>query len=216
MSKKTGTIIKFVSLGVAVVLLIVLLWLMLDKGKEPEQIAYSGDEVNSLTSLIENGDARAVYIINGSEAYVLVNGSETSYESFKADPTSNADYVAELPGYSVFFDYVHSLEDKGGFVMPEITTHYYSGVSWTSFIFPAIMLIIMCVVLYIIFRQSAGANKQESEHERARPFQRRRGRGRGKGRAQRDRRLPQKPSKIQRGRRAYPQGRAPCRSSRYR
>ena len=60
MSKKTGTIIKFVSLGVAVVLLIVLLWLMLDKGKEPEQIAYSGDEVNSLTSLIENGDARAV------------------------------------------------------------------------------------------------------------------------------------------------------------
>ena len=160
MSKKTGTIIKFVSLGVAVVLLIVLLWLMLDKGKEPEQIAYSGDEVNSLTSLIENGDARAVFIVNGSEAYVLVNGSETSYESFKADPTSNADYVAELPGYSVFFDYVHSLEGKGDFVMPEITTHYYSGVSWTSFIFPAIMLIIMCVVLYIIFRQSAGANKQ--------------------------------------------------------
>ena len=62
------------------------------------------------------------------------------------------------------------------------------------------------------FRQDQG----ESEHERARPFQRRRGRGRGKGRAQRDRRLPQKPSKIQRGRRAYPQGRAPCRSSRYR
>ena len=160
MSKKTGTIIKFVELGVAVVLLIVLLWLMLDRGKEPEQIAYSGDEVNSLTSLIENGDARAVFIVNGSEAYVLVNGSETSYESFKADPTSNADYVAELPGYSVFFDYVHSLEGKEGFVMPEITTHYYSGVSWTSFIFPAIMLIIMCVVLYIIFRQSAGANKQ--------------------------------------------------------
>ena len=79
MSKKTATIIKIVSFAVAIVLLIVLLWLMLDKGREPEQIAYSGDEVNSLTSLIENGDARAVYIINGSEAYVLVNGSETSY-----------------------------------------------------------------------------------------------------------------------------------------
>ena len=69
-------------------------------------------------------------------------------------------------------------------------------------------------------RQQAGdefrQDKGESEHERARPFQRRRGRGRGKGRAQRDRRLPQKPSKIQRGRRAYPQGRAPCRSSGYR
>lgn len=159
MSKKTSTIIKFVTLGVAVVLLIVLLWLMLDRGKEPEVIAYSGDEVNSLTSLIESGDVRAIYIVNGSEAYVLVNGSQTSYENFKANPTANADYYAELPGYTVFFNYLQSVEQEG-FVTPEVTTHYYTGVSWTSFIFPAIMLVIMGVVLFIIFRQSAGANKQ--------------------------------------------------------
>ncbi len=162
MSKKTATIIKFVSLGVAIVLLIVLLWLMLDRGREPEPIAYSGDEVKSLTSIIEKGDARAIYIVNGAEAYVLCKNSTMSYDEFKANPTANADYVAELPGYSVFFEYINSLDTEGNadFVMPEITTHYYDGVSWTSFIFPAIMLVIMCVVLFIIFRQSAGANKQ--------------------------------------------------------
>lgn len=161
MSKKTSAILKYTVLAVAIIAIIVLLWLMLDTGREPETIPYSGDQVQSLTSLIKNGDVRSIYIVNGSEAYVLLNNSQINYDAFKSNPTGNADYYVELPGYSIFFNYLESLRAANAdFVSPEVVTHYYTGVSWTSFIFPAIMLVVMGIVLFIIFRQSAGANKQ--------------------------------------------------------
>ena len=91
MSKKTSAILKYTVLAVAIIAIIVLLWLMLDTGREPETIPYSGDQVQSLTSLIKNGDVRSIYIVNGSEAYVLLKNSQISYDAFKSNPTCNAD-----------------------------------------------------------------------------------------------------------------------------
>lgn len=157
MSKKAN-IIRTVIILLTVILLIVLIWVMLGTGGGPKDIAYDGSG-DSFVSMLKNDQIQSVYVVNGSEAYILKKNSTISYENFKKNPGKYADYHVETGGYTAIISLFDQLRAEGKTV-PELTFHYETGVSWTSFIFPAIMLILLGGTIFFIFKQNAGANKQ--------------------------------------------------------
>lgn len=157
MSKKAN-IIRTVIILLTVILLIVLIWVMLGTGGGPKDIAYDGSG-DSFVSMLKNDQIQSVYVVNGSEAYILKKNSTISYENFKKNPSKYSDYHVETGGYTAIISLFDQLRAEGKTV-PELTFHYETGVSWTSFIFPAIMLILLGGTIFFIFKQNAGANKQ--------------------------------------------------------
>ena len=158
MSKKAG-IIRTLIVIVALIAVIVLIWFMLGSGRKPAELAYDGSG-ESFVTMLENGEIQAVYVVNGSDAYILKKNSTTAYDTFKKDPAKTADYHVETGGYTAILQLFDDLRDKEGFTVPELTLHYETGVSWTSIVFPLIMLLLLGGTVFFIIRQNAGANKQ--------------------------------------------------------
>lgn len=157
MSKKAG-IIRTIIIVVALVAMVVLIWFMLGTGKKPAELPYDGSG-NSFVSMLQNDEIQAVYVVNGSDAYILKKNSTTTYETFKKNPSKAADYHVETGGYTAIIQLFDGLRQQGVNV-PELTFHYETGVSWTSIVFPLIMLLLLGGTIFFIFKQNAGANKQ--------------------------------------------------------
>ncbi len=158
MSKKAG-IIRTVIVIVALIALIVLIWVMLGTGKKPAELPYDGSD-DSFVTMLENGEIQAVYVVNGSDAYILKKNSATDYETFKKNPAKAADYHVETGGYAAILQLFDDLREVEGATVPELTLHYETGVSWTSIVFPLIMLLLLGGTIFFIIKQNAGANKQ--------------------------------------------------------
>lgn len=158
MSKKAG-IIRTVIVIVALIALIALIWVMLGTGKKPAELPYDGSG-DSFVTMLENGEIQAVYVVNGSDAYILKKNSATDYETFKKNPAKAADYHVETGGYTAILQLFDDLRGQEGTVVPELTLHYETGVSWTSIVFPVIMLLLLGGTIFFIIKQNAGANKQ--------------------------------------------------------
>ena len=158
MSKKAG-IIRTVIVIVALIALIALIWVMLGTGKKPAELPYDGSG-DSFVTMLENGEIQAVYVVNGSDAYILKKNSATDYETFKKNPAKAADYHVETGGYTAILQLFDDLRGQEGAVVPELTLHYETGVSWTSIVFPVIMLLLLGGTIFFIIKQNAGANKQ--------------------------------------------------------
>ena len=162
MSKKAG-IIRTVIIIVTVAVLIALVWVMLGSGKKPAELPYDGSG-ESFVTMLGKGEIQAVYVVNGSDAYILKKNSTTSYEAFKKNPAKVADYHVETGGYTAIlqlFDELRKEQEEGADVtVPELTLHYETGVSWTSIVFPVIMLLLLGGTIFFIIKQNAGANKQ--------------------------------------------------------
>lgn len=158
MSKKAG-IIRTVIVIVALIALIALIWVMLGTGKKPAELPYDGSG-DSFVTMLENGEIQAVYVVNGSDAYILKKNSATDYETFKKNPAKAADYHVETGGYTAILKLFDDLRGQEGAVVPELTLHYETGVSWTSIVFPVIMLLLLGGTIFFIIKQNAGANKQ--------------------------------------------------------
>lgn len=157
MSKKAG-IIRTLIVIVALIAVIVLIWLMLGTGQKPAELPYDGSG-ESFVTMLKNGEIQAVYVVNGSDAYILKKNSTTSYDVFKKNPAKAADYHVETGGYTAILQLFDELRD-GEVAVPELTLHYETGVSWTSIVFPLIMLLLLGGTVFFIIRQNAGANKQ--------------------------------------------------------
>lgn len=157
MSKKAG-IIRTIIIVVALIAMVVLIWFMLGTGKKPAELPYDGSG-NSFVSMLQNDEIQAVYVVNGSDAYILKKNSTTTYETFKKNPSKAADYHVETGGYTAIIQLFDGLRQQGVNV-PELTFHYETGVSWTSIVFPLIMLLLLGGTIFFIFKQNAGANKQ--------------------------------------------------------
>ena len=158
MNKKAG-IIRTLIVIVALIAVIVLIWFMLGSGKKPAELAYDGSG-ESFVTMLENGEIQAVYVVNGSDAYILKKNSTTDYETFRKNPAKVADYHVETGGYTAILQLFDDLRDKEGVTVPELTLHYETGVSWTSIVFPLIMLLLLGGTIFFIIKQNAGANKQ--------------------------------------------------------
>lgn len=158
MSKKAG-IIRTVIVIVAIIAVVVLIWFMLGTGRKPAELPYDGSG-ESFVTMLKNGEIQAVYVVNGSDAYVLKKNSTTDYDTFKKNPAKAADYHVETGGYTALIQLFDDLRGQEGAVVPELTLHYETGVSWTSIIFPLIMLVLLGGTIFFIIRQNAGANKQ--------------------------------------------------------
>lgn len=158
MSKKAG-IIRTVIVIVALIALIALIWVMLGTGKKPAELPYDGSG-DSFVTMLENGEIQAVYVVNGSDAYILKKNSATDYETFKKNPAKAADYHVETGGYTAILQLFDDLRGQEGTVVPELTLHYETGVNWTSIVFPVIMLLLLGGTIFFIIKQNAGANKQ--------------------------------------------------------
>ena len=68
MSKKAG-IIRTVIIIVTIVVLIALVWIILGTGKKPAELPYDGSG-DSFVTMLEKGEIEAVYVVNGSDAYI--------------------------------------------------------------------------------------------------------------------------------------------------
>ena len=162
MSKKAG-IIRTVIIIVTIVVLIALVWIILGTGKKPAELPYDGSG-DSFVTMLEKGEIEAVYVVNGSDAYILKKNSATSYDAFIKNPSKTADFHVETGGYTAIlqlFDDLRNKQEEGADItVPELTLHYETGVSWTSIVFPIIMLLLLGGTIFFIIRQNAGANKQ--------------------------------------------------------
>lgn len=159
MSKKAG-IIRTVIIIVAVIALVALIWYMLGSGKKPAELPYDGNG-DSFVTMLEKGEIQAVYVVNGSDAYILKKNSTTTYDAFKKNPAKVADYHVETGGYTAILQLFDDIrKNQGSEAVPELTLHYETGVSWTSIVFPLIMLLLLGGTVFFIIRQNAGANRQ--------------------------------------------------------
>ncbi|MEG1394436.1 MAG: ATP-dependent zinc metalloprotease FtsH [Clostridia bacterium] len=161
MSKKNN-IIKWVTIAVAVALLCVVIWLLLGNTGGPKEKPYGGQD--SVISLLEEGKVAAIYFSDNYTAYVLVkNSTKTTVDKFFKNPTKLADYYIMLPSRISLTDKIDEIAaaHKGDetWTTPQWKYNNPNSGSWTSWIFPALSLIAMGVLLFFMFR-SGGANKQ--------------------------------------------------------
>ena len=161
---KNQKILRIVLIVIALVVIALLLWMIFDTGG-PEEIDYQTDEEGrlGLVDMIVDGQVQAVYV-NGYTAYVLTV-NKMSTKDFLKNPTSNAEYFCYMPySYALNNTVYHDPEtDKDVALSSMITLRYanaQSNSTLTSLIVPIVGVIVIGIIIFFIFRQSAGANKQ--------------------------------------------------------
>ena len=157
MNKKTANIIRFSIIALCIVLIIVLIWTMLG-GAKPKELSYQGEE--SLVQMIKDNKVAGIYINGGYTAYVLAEGSTTTKDAFFKNPTKKATYFVRIPSRTEFAGKLDGLVEAGANVPVVKYDDPNSGSTWTSLLFPIGSLILMGIVVFFLFRQAGGANKQ--------------------------------------------------------
>lgn len=140
-----------------IVLIIVLIWTMLG-GAKPKELSYQGEE--SLVQMIKDNKVAGIYINGGYTAYVLAEGSTTTKDAFFKNPTKKATYFVRIPSRTEFAGKLDGLVEAGANVPVVKYDDPNSGSTWTSLLFPIGSLILMGIVVFFLFRQAGGANKQ--------------------------------------------------------
>ena len=161
---KNQKILRIVLIVIALVVIALLLWMIFDTGG-PEEIDYQTDEEGrlGLVDMIVDGQVQAVYV-NGYTAYVLTVDQQMTTADFLRNPTSNAKYFCYMP-YSYALSNTVYTDDAGNetALSSMITLRYanaQSNSTLTSLIVPIAGVIVIGIIIFFIFRQSAGANKQ--------------------------------------------------------
>ena len=167
---KNQKILRIVLIVIAIVAIALLLWLIFDTGG-PTEINYQGGENGELgfVNMVSSGQVKAVYV-NGATVYILsvqhAAEQDISVESFYKNPSSAADYFCYITSYSQLTE-AEVIGENGEAVKVNpsaLTTIRYanaqSNSTLTSLIVPIIGVIAIGIIIFFIFRQSAGANKQ--------------------------------------------------------
>ena len=157
MNKKTANIIRFSIIALCIVLIFVLIWTMLG-GAKPKELTYEGEE--SLVQMLKDNKVAGIYISGGYTAYVLAEGSATTKDAFFKNPTKKATYFVRIPSRTEFAGKLDGLVEAGANVPVVKYDDPNSGSTWTSLLFPIGSLILMGIVVFFLFRQAGGANKQ--------------------------------------------------------
>ena len=127
-------------------------------GAKPKELTYEGEE--SLVQMIKDNKVAGIYINGGYTAYVLAEGSTTTKDAFFKNPTKKATYFVRIPSRTEFAGKLDGLVEAGANVPVVKYDDPNSGSTWTSLLFPIGSLILMGIVVFFLFRQAGGANKQ--------------------------------------------------------
>lgn len=127
-------------------------------GAKPKELSYEGEE--SLVQMIKDNKVAGIYINGGYTAYVLAEGSTTTKDAFFKNPTKKATYFVRIPSRTEFAGKLDGLVEAGANVPVVKYDDPNSGSTWTSLLFPIGSLILMGIVVFFLFRQAGGANKQ--------------------------------------------------------
>ena len=170
---KKAMIGRYFVLALSVALIILLVYFMFFNSK-PTEISYSNDvngDSRGLVQRIEDGNIKALYI-ESYKVYALSgdNLSDKEVEAFYKNPTKRATYSATIDYRTNFKMYLDDLETLNAAKAEDDSTKIKvpryvfndpnSGVNISSLIFPILALILCAVVVFIIFKQNAGANRQ--------------------------------------------------------
>ncbi|MGN0771969.1 MAG: ATP-dependent zinc metalloprotease FtsH [Christensenellales bacterium] len=128
-------------------------------GTKPKELTYEGDE--SLMQLLKENKVAAIYINGGYTAYILAEGSTTTKDAFYKNPTKQATYFVRIPSRTEFASKLDELTAQEGINVPVVKyDDPNSGSTWTSLLFPIGSLLLMGIVVFFLFKQAGGANKQ--------------------------------------------------------
>ncbi len=167
-------IFRIVFTVLVVVLIALMLWFLLNTGG-PAEIDFNSADRNSLVSMIEAGQVKAIYVSGGYTAYILTGDSKYDVDTFYKKPSGRANYYVQLPYRYSLENTVIEVEITEGEGENATTTEVERSLSSlvtvrynnpessstiTSIIMPIGLVIVLGIIIFFIFRQSAGANKQ--------------------------------------------------------
>lgn len=167
-------IFRIVFTVLVVVLIALMLWFLLNTGG-PAEIDFNSADRNSLVSMIEAGQVKAIYVSGGYTAYILTGDSKYDVDTFYKKPSGRANYYVQLPYRYSLENTVIKVEITEGEGENATTTEVERSLSSlvtvrynnpessstiTSIIMPIGLVIVLGIIIFFIFRQSAGANKQ--------------------------------------------------------
>ena len=152
--KNKNAALRYILIAISAILIIVLLWVLIyGRQSKPQKESYS-----DLISRIENSEVSNIYVEGGYTVYYTTKRGESDVKAFKANPTSKAEYYAQIPSRANFAEKLDSIPTSSDVSIiydnPSNTT------SWTSYIIPIISVVLMFIVLFFIFKQIGGQNKQ--------------------------------------------------------
>lgn len=157
MNKKTGTIFKTILIIILIVLLIVMMVQLFSKGKEP--IEYQFSQLEQL--LTEGVDGKLAAELR----YVGTNGVVILFKDSTLKPgqfPEKYDAFMFVGSRDSFLDKMQELIEKHNVGdEPKITAKYgianaTQKTSWVSYIFPAISIVLMGILLFFLFKQMSG------------------------------------------------------------
>ena len=149
-NKNKRSVLKYIIVTAIAILLIVLLWMVIYRNQnKPQEVSY-----DTMISQIKNGEVTGIYVQGGYTVYYTTDADLTK---FNKNPTTYAKKFAQAPSRTVFSE---DIKEIGG-VTAKITYDNPSTTnSWTSYIVPVAGLLIMLVMVFFLFRQIGGQNKQ--------------------------------------------------------
>ncbi|MDE6758148.1 MAG: ATP-dependent zinc metalloprotease FtsH [Clostridia bacterium] len=154
---------RYIVLALSVILIIVLVYFMFYNSK-PKEISYSNDvdgDAQGLVQRIESGSVKALYIESYKVYALSGEPTQKELEAFYKNPTKRATYCANIDTRANFNEDLKNFNYAEGVSIPQyVFNDPNSGVNISSLIFPILALILCAVVVFIIFRQNAGANRQ--------------------------------------------------------
>ena len=149
-NKNKRSVLKYIIVTAIAILLIVLLWMVIYRNQnKPQEVSY-----DTMISQIKNGEVTGIYVQGGYTVYYTTDADLTKFDK---NPTTYAKKFAQTPSRTVFSE---DVKEIGG-VTAKITYDNPSTTnSWTSYIVPVAGLLIMLVMVFFLFRQIGGQNKQ--------------------------------------------------------
>ena len=157
-NKNKRSALRYIIISVVAILLIVVLWMVIYRNQnKPQEVSY-----DTMISQIKNGEVTGIYVSGG---YTVYYTTEADLTKFNKNPATYAKKYAEAPSRTVFSedlkDIAKDLEAEGKTLSVQTVYDNPSNTtSWTSYIVPVAGLLIMLVMVFFLFRQIGGQNKQ--------------------------------------------------------
>ena len=149
-NKNKRSVLKYIIVTVITILLIVLLWMVIYRNQnKPQEVSY-----DTMITQIRAGEVTSIYVQGG---YTVYYTTEKDLTKFNKNPTTYAKYFAQTPSRTVFSE---DIKDIGGVTATIKYDNPSTTNSWTSYIVPVAGLLIMLVMVFFLFRQIGGQNKQ--------------------------------------------------------
>ncbi len=149
-NKNKRSVLKYIIVTIITILLIVLLWMVIYRNQnKPQEVTY-----DTMIAQIKAGQVTGIYVQGG---YTVYYTTEQDLSKFNKNPTTYAKHFAQTPSRTVFSE---DIKDIGGVTATVKYDNPSTTNSWTSYIVPVAGLLIMLVMVFFLFRQIGGQNKQ--------------------------------------------------------